>query len=542
LLADEPDITVELLSKPIKETDGREEAIRQGNKIEADLVFWGWYTTTPTDVLVTIHIEDLKTREVAYSFMGFKTNETANYGLTDSYQVQENITKINTFELQKSISDDFSSVAYFLKGELSLENNDAEKAIEYYSKAIEKATYVDKWYFYYERGNAYLTWIKNLNKAIPDLKLAIDTLPKGAANASIVYNTLGVAYYYIGDYENAKTMQLYAVELEKKKEKPNKLLLAVLLHNVGSDLAVLGNLESALNYYSDSIEYTGDGMEGGLVFLDRGLCYIQLNRDRDALTDLTQSIKLLKTVKDSSVKKSLRQAYLNRGQIYERMVDKIIEGSATEADYQNAFSDYTAALKVDPTYHIAYNVRGLLYWRLKKFENAQDDLKQSILLDPSSPGPHITLSAIYNDQGLTALATEELNIAAHIGSFSMAKSYTNRATIYYLISYSWLISNPDSSKSDLLKFLSPGSHDENIINDCTQAITLDSSQEDCYLLRGGAYFRLWASSIDPFSRIENFVLAENDLHQVIKISKKKENLEMAQNLLDLMEKWLKKEL
>jgi len=206
LLADEPDMVVAPLNKPITETEGSAEAVRQGKNIYADMIFWGWYTVTDSDVLITIHIEDLSTQ-----------SNISSLDLPDSYQVQADITKINTFKLQKELSDDFSGIAFFLKGNASTSENNVDKAIEYYSKAIDKETFVNKWIFYYQRGSTYLFSVKGMDgalNAVTDLEKAIESMPSGIEDEVNAYNTLGSAYFRARNFENARNIQNYALKLQ----------------------------------------------------------------------------------------------------------------------------------------------------------------------------------------------------------------------------------------------------------------------------------------------------------------------------------------
>src|SRR5438105_6394118 len=50
--------------------------------------------------------------------------------------------------------------------------------------------------------------------------------------------------------------------------------------------------------------------------------------------------------------------------------------------YEDAISDYTQALQLDPKYAFAYNNRGFAYYNLKQYDKALADYDQALQLDP----------------------------------------------------------------------------------------------------------------------------------------------------------------
>ncbi|HRQ31800.1 MAG TPA: tetratricopeptide repeat protein [Anaerolineales bacterium] len=518
LLADEPDMIVELLNRPITEADGSDEAIIQGEGIDADIVLWGWYTVTQTDVLVTIHIEDLTPQPTL----------TTDFVLPESYQIQVDIFKIDTFELQKSISEDFSSIAFFIKGKSIAENGNTNEAIDYFSKAIQKETSIDKWYFYYARGYTYANSARDLVSAIKDLETATKTIPLQNSNASYIYNTLGVAYFYSEDFNKAKEAQTFALELELGKEKPDELFLAVTLTNIGSDVANIGDCEIAIDYFIQALTYAKEEDFAGHIHLQRGLCYRRLGRDQDAIPDLDHAIAIFERIKETDLKNSFRMSYLNRGEIYEGIGDtasdiwgskgfyeKVVGDDTalleSKTYYEKAVDDYTAAIKVDSEYDLAYLTRGRTYLKLYRYDESEDDLLMAIYLNPDDIRSHIILSKVYFEQGLQNQAFQELSIANQIDLPQTANDYWQRA----------------------LYFTSLKLYDQSI-SDCTQAILLDPLHGECYFTRGSNYMQLLMETNNPSEFEELRTKALDDLIQVTRIEKDPNEVRLAEEMIEII--------
>ena len=498
LLADEFDMVVELLNTTISEAEGRDEAVRKGKETNADVVFWGWYTVTQTNILVTIHIEDLTSESI----------ENIAFGLPESYQFQDNLIRLDTFELQKDISEDFSAIAFFLMGKSANGNGNFNKAIDYYSKAIEKKTHFDEWFFYYERGYTNFAYTEDIDSAILDFEAATDQVATSANEASIVYSALGTSYFYAADFIKAREMQTFALQLELAKEQSDNEVVGTLLYNIANDIVMEEGCEGALDYFSQSLEYAQSKWMIATIHRGRGICFNILNRDQDAISDLNIAIAIFEKLNDPNLKQLYRQSLNNRAEIYYRMGLQSTTSSDANSYYKMAISDYTVAIKVDSNYHFAYLNRGQVHLTLEKFEKAENDFEDALKLAPNDVATRIALSRIYFYQGWENQALEELTIATQLNSPEIADAYTYRGFIY----------------SSLYQ-------DENAINDCSQALLLNSSQEDCYYIRGTSYYFLFSKTNDPIERNKLREKATVDLVHVTQFGEYPERVETAQELL-----------
>eukprot|EP00731_Ephydatia_muelleri_P010219 Em0005g805a len=82
----------------------------------------------------------------------------------------------------------------------------------------------------------------------------------------------------------------------------------------------------------------------------------------------------------------LTDAFNTRGHIHYRWVD-----------FDEAIQDYSEAIKVDPTFAVAYYNRGQVHYRLGRLKLAQVDLKQALSLQPSFPDAQLHLSQVEKD-------------------------------------------------------------------------------------------------------------------------------------------------
>ncbi|KAL5493994.1 hypothetical protein EMCRGX_G015258 [Ephydatia muelleri] len=82
----------------------------------------------------------------------------------------------------------------------------------------------------------------------------------------------------------------------------------------------------------------------------------------------------------------LTDAFNTRGHIHYRWVD-----------FDEAIQDYSEAIKVDPTFAVAYYNRGQVHYRLGRLKLAQVDLKQALFLQPSFPDAQLHLSQVEKD-------------------------------------------------------------------------------------------------------------------------------------------------
>ena len=125
------------------------------------------------------------------------------------------------------------------------------------------------------------------------------------------YERLGRVFFEMGDYGQAAINLTRAIEI-----KPNRYLLYDLR---GRAQSMLGNKDGVEADFIKAIElYSGHN-----VYLHKALAFSQMEDYAQALADLSRAIEL---------KKDYAQAYLNRGNIYQ----KLGENEKTIIDFQQA--------------------------------------------------------------------------------------------------------------------------------------------------------------------------------------------------------------
>lgn len=110
--------------------------------------------------------------------------------------------------------------------------------------------------------------------------------------------------------------------------------------------------------------------------------------------------------------------YYNRGYEYDE-----------KSDYDLAISDYTGALKIDPTYTKAYFNRGLAFVHKGDYDRGIADYNQAIKLDPKDPEVFNNRGNAYDDRGDYDLAIADYNQAIKLKP-QYVKAYNNRGNAY----------------------------------------------------------------------------------------------------------------
>ncbi|MFM6732144.1 MAG: tetratricopeptide repeat protein [Microcystis panniformis] len=196
---------------------------------------------------------------------------------------------------QSSQPNSTTAETYFKQGEDYRNNNQSDKAIAAYTKAIEiNPQYAEA---YKNRGIVYY----NLNKydeAIADNNKAIEINPQ----YSNAYNNRGLVYYNLKEYDKAIADYNKVIEI---------------------------NPQDAEAYYK------------------RGYVYYDLKDYDKAIKDYTKAIEINPQFADG-INLRLADAYHNRGYVYDNL-----------KEYDKAIKDYNKALEIDPKVRNASNNKKL---------------------------------------------------------------------------------------------------------------------------------------------------------------------------------------
>lgn len=106
-----------------------------------------------------------------------------------------------------------------------------------------------------------------------------------------------------------------------------------------------------------------DLLPNKVTYLNRGTAFLDLKQYNQAISDYSRALKL---------DPKYLAAYYNRAQVY-RQID----------NHKKAIEDYTSVLEIDPNYYKAFNNRAVRYKKLKEYDNALADYTQLIKLKPN---------------------------------------------------------------------------------------------------------------------------------------------------------------
>lgn len=82
---------------------------------------------------------------------------------------------------------------------------------------------------------------------------------------------------------------------------------------------------------------------------------------------------------------------------------------ANEGRYEDAISEFTEAIELDPAYALGYNNRGWAYSEKGQYDLATADLSKAIELNPELAVAYSNRGSAYNNKGQLELAIADLN-------------------------------------------------------------------------------------------------------------------------------------
>lgn len=224
--------------------------------------------------------------------------------------------------------------------------------------------------------------------------------------------------------------------------------------------------------------------------------------------------------------------------------------------YAEAIEVYTLVISNDSTDWLVWVNRAICYSALGDVNNAQNDIKKALSLNPEDPSLNVAIADFYAGEGQSKLAIYHYqNAIANHANFD-AMSYYNYGTIYFMmgekdsaivyLEKSWVL---DSSNSDVVNNLGWSYLDTEPEKACmyfNEAYLLDSLDASnvnnlgySYLMCGDleiAY--MYFQKSESIDSTNSFVFRNYGLYYMHKNDKEKtrENLQKAIEL-GLIEKW-----
>lgn len=402
---------------------GSEYARELGKKYQADIVIWAWYKPTD-DPNLTIHFENL----VVTNFEFISDSET--------YRPQASLSDLESFEVQRRLGTETSTLIAFLAGMLRYEAEDYQTTLDRLEPILLRenvSTYIDPvtLYFYtarsYEKLEKYQIAIERYDKAIELDNKNIATYN----NRGYVYGILKQDALAIQDFNRA-------IELD------SNYTWAYI--NRGLSYSNLEDYAAAINDYNKAIQLDPDE---ALTYFNRGIVYGNMGKYEKAIEDFNQAIKITSS-----------HISPNKGIVYYSRAVSIqsLSGCA------EALPDYNEAIQLG--YFFAYNNRGLCYYTLGKYDKAIQDFDQAVSSDPN-------IVEAYNNRGLTYHEIKAYDQA--IENFNKALTLKpNDPKIYYNRGLSYSFSGQP----------------EKGIEDFTKTIELDPNNSSAYLGLGNNYYNI----------------------------------------------------
>jgi tetratricopeptide (TPR) repeat protein len=220
------------------------------------------------------------------------------------------------------------------------------------------------------------------------------------------------------------------------------------------------------------------------TFLDRGILFASRGEYEMAIADFNEALKL---------NPNLAAAYILKGRALVASVAKLssIEDSFSSITiliqsgqvseeyirvYDQAIENFTHAIRLDPNFAGAYNIRGYAYQAKNDTDRAIADYNQAIRLDPNFALAYSNRGSVYFDMGDYDHAIDDYTQAIRLNP-NNSYVYSNRGNAY-------------NAKKDY----------DRAIADHNQAIRLDPNDSIAYINRGVVYYTLrnYAQAIADF--------------------------------------------
>ncbi len=337
-LAGYDDTVVVALGRPIMEQEGSPAAREEGRRRRADLVLWGWYARTESDVRVTVHVENLSSSK----YLTLRGEEP--------YQMQAAVAELESFQLQDRLSGEMSALMLFVSGLARYEAVDYREAIRRFTDALAPGVWpegmVGPEMLHSYRGTAYF-YQGEYKRAIADYDEMLRLNPQDAE----AHNNRALAYAYLGEYKRAIEDFIEALRLNPQS--------AEVYNNRGVANADLGEYERAIADYDKALRLNPQLAE---AYNNRGLAYTGLGEYERAIADYDEALRL---------NPQYAKAYTGRGAAYDSL-----------GKHERAIADYGEALRFNPQDAAAYNNRGLAYTGLGEYERAFADHNEALRLNP----------------------------------------------------------------------------------------------------------------------------------------------------------------
>lgn len=362
------------LKTSISEQDGGSQLAKtMGEKYHADLVLWGWYVVSNTDILVTLYIENLAQLQ------------SIPLPSSQMYSPQALITELDHFNFQERLSDEMASLVLFVMGSIRYEAQDYQTATKLFSDIINNSDQagfiVNRPLVHILRGNSYLSG-QNYEAALEDYSQALDSNYAYAAysNRSLIYMLVQK------DYEKALVDLTKAIALQ-----PPASTSEGLYNNRAVTYILSGEQQKALDDLNHAIDINP---RFAFPYVNRALVYLLKQNYEQARVDLVSALALDNNLYFAYHVRCLVDTF--NGDFDQAIIDC--------TNFLNKFTSQSFMINQDMLIAVTYNNRGMAYLFKNSFQEAINDFTQAISLSPD-------LAIAYFHRGYAYLKNNQFNNA-----------------------------------------------------------------------------------------------------------------------------------
>ena len=278
---------------------------------------------------------------------------------------------------------------------------------------------------------------RNFKRAIKDCNQAIKLDP----NFAFAYTVRGKVHQDRDEYEEAEKDFTEAIRISPEED--------AAIFSRGMAREKLENFDGALEDFSKSINLDPDFAE---TYKHRAFALFQLGRYQDAVNDFSEALK-----RDPDNASTVFQ----RGFTYSQL-----------GDDEKAIQDYTEAIQMDPDYQDAYARRAEVYEKLGRDQEALSDYQALLRKLPEN-----AIAPVDIEEKIKYLQLKLEQTGEQGEELSQDKTSGDNVTI------------AESLADSGTEKLNNGDY-EGCVQDLTEAIRLEPSEENNFTIRGLAYFKL----------------------------------------------------
>ncbi|TAK71541.1 MAG: tetratricopeptide repeat protein [Gammaproteobacteria bacterium] len=337
---------------------------------------------------------------------------------------------------QRTEAEQKKAAFYIEQGDISLRYQDYNKAIKYYTKAVEADPLQAE--AYSKRGSALEFQLKYASKTEPAYKEILDQIIKDYSQAIQLLPTTDAfcrraeAYRYKEHYQLAIQDCTLALELDPKNLEAYKIRAGIyqfLAESYESKNDVVRKQEYCVQAISDYSQLIQLDRYQATHYYCRGTTYQLAGQYEEAMQDYTQMMLIesktelialanshladVQTILhqyDRAIKNydeaiklnaNIPSAYRGRGYTYRLMADACEkEGRIHEIRYLNrkALEDYNQAIHLNPLDSLTIAMQAEVYYSEKNFDNALQQCHAALQINPKETLAYIIRASIRADK------------------------------------------------------------------------------------------------------------------------------------------------